>query len=54
MKQFVQYIVTQGQDEAEALFYARLPNRLEQQGQNLLAQIGAKGPPAQTQPDAAP
>jgi len=54
VKQFVQYIVTQGQDEAEALFYAKLPNRLEQQGQNLLAQIGAKGPPAQTQPDAAP
>jgi phosphate transport system substrate-binding protein len=40
LKQFVQYIVTQGQDEAESLFYAKLPPGLQQQDQNLLQQVG--------------
>jgi len=42
VKDFVQYIVTQGQDEAEKLSYAKLPPTLQQQGQTLLAQIGNK------------
>jgi phosphate transport system substrate-binding protein len=47
LKQFVQYIVTQGQDQAENLSYARLPNPLQQQDQNLLSQVGSNTPPAQ-------
>jgi phosphate transport system substrate-binding protein len=40
LKQFVQYVVTQGQDHAENLFYAKLPSTLQQQDQSLLAQVG--------------
>lgn len=40
MKEFVQYIITQGQDEAERLYYAKLPQSLQQADQNLLAQVG--------------
>jgi phosphate transport system substrate-binding protein len=40
VKQFIQYIVTQGQDQAEALSYAKLPSALQQQDQALLAQVG--------------
>ena len=40
LKDFVEYIVTQGQDQAEALFYAKLPSQLQQQDQNLLSQNG--------------
>jgi phosphate transport system substrate-binding protein len=39
LRQFVQYIVTQGQDQAESLYYAKLPSSLQQQDQNLLAQV---------------
>jgi len=38
LKDFIEYIVTQGQDQAESLFYAKLPAPLQQQDQNLLAQ----------------
>lgn len=38
LKDFIQYIVTQGQEEAESLFYAKLPQALQQQDQNLLSQ----------------
>lgn len=44
VKQFVQYIVMQGQDQAESLFYAKLPGPLQQQDQALLAQVGSGGP----------
>lgn len=44
LKQFVQYIITQGQDQAESLFYAKLPSSLQQQDQNLLAQVGENKP----------
>jgi len=40
LKDFVEYIVTQGQDQAEALFYAKLPSQLQQQDQNLLSRSG--------------
>jgi phosphate transport system substrate-binding protein len=49
LKQFIEYIVTQGQNEAEALSYAKLPSALQQLDQNLLSQVGSKGPPAQAQ-----
>lgn len=40
IKQFVEFIVTQGQDQAESLSYAKLPGTLQQQDEALLAQIG--------------
>jgi phosphate transport system substrate-binding protein len=42
LKEFVQYIVTQGQNQAESLFYAKLPDALQQQDQNLLSQGGVQ------------
>lgn len=39
IKQFVEYIVTQGQGEAETLSYAKLPATLQNQDENLLAQV---------------
>src|SRR5215469_13369742 len=44
VKQFVQFIVKQGQDQAESLFYAKLPGPLQQQDEALLAQVGTGGP----------
>ena len=43
LKEFVQYIITQGQDQAESLFYAKLPDNLQQQDQNLLSQVSGNG-----------
>lgn len=43
LKDFIEYIVTQGQAEAVSLSYAKLPDALQQQDRNLLAQIGAGG-----------
>jgi phosphate transport system substrate-binding protein len=43
LRQFIEYIVTQGQDTAENLFYARLPSSLQQQDQGLLSQLGTEG-----------
>ncbi len=40
IRSFVEYIVTKGQDQAEKLSYAKLSGALEQQDQNLLAQMG--------------
>ena len=51
LKQFVQYIVTQGQDTAESLYYAKLPDVLQQQDQSLLSQVGSSGTPAQASLD---
>jgi phosphate transport system substrate-binding protein len=42
LKQFVQYVITEGQDQAESLSYAKLPSSLQQQDQTLLAQVGSK------------
>ncbi len=43
IKDFVEFIVMHGQDQAESLFYAKLPAGVQQQDQNLLAQIGSGG-----------
>jgi phosphate transport system substrate-binding protein len=40
LKDFVQYVITDGQQQSERLAYARLPQPLQQIGQNLLAQVG--------------
>src|SRR5438552_9802841 len=40
IKEFVQYVITQGQDPAGSMFYAKLPASLQQQDQSLLAQVG--------------
>jgi hypothetical protein len=42
LKEFVEYVVTQGQNEAESLFYAKLPDSLRQQDENLLSQAGVQ------------
>ena len=42
VQQFVKYIITQGQDEAEKLQYAKLPTALQQQDQNLLARLNSQ------------
>jgi hypothetical protein len=49
LRQFIQFVVTQGQDEAESLFYAKLPPPLQQQDQTLLAQVGTEHPPTHAQ-----
>ncbi len=41
VKEFVEYIVMHGQDEAEKLYYAKLPAALQQQDEKLLAEVGA-------------
>ncbi|HZP64171.1 MAG TPA: hypothetical protein VFB28_12215 [Terriglobales bacterium] len=38
VEDFVDYIITQGQNQAESLYYAKLPDSLQQQDQNLLSQ----------------
>jgi phosphate transport system substrate-binding protein len=42
LKEFVEYVVTQGQNEAEGLFYAKLPLPLQQQDENLLSGAGVQ------------
>jgi phosphate transport system substrate-binding protein len=43
LKTFVQYIITQGQDESTNLAYAKLPAAVQQEDQGLLAQVGGGG-----------
>lgn len=40
VKQFTQYVITRGQNQAERMFYAKLPQPLQQQDQSLFAQEG--------------
>jgi phosphate transport system substrate-binding protein len=40
--QFIQYIVTQGQNQAEALYYAKLPDSLQQHDESLLSEGSAQ------------
>jgi phosphate transport system substrate-binding protein len=47
VKNFLQYIITDGQGAAEGLNYAKLPIALQQQDQKLLSQMAAKGQPLQ-------
>ena len=49
IKEFVQYIISDGQNQAESLFYAKLPDNLQQQDQNLLSQVNGAGQPNQAQ-----
>jgi phosphate transport system substrate-binding protein len=46
VKNLIQYIIVQGQDEAEKLSYAKLPTSLQQLDQNLLAQVGGESNPS--------
>jgi len=45
VKQFAEYIITQGQNSAEGLQYARLPQSLAEQDQKLLAELPSGGQP---------
>ena len=47
VKNFLQYVITDGQASAESLNYAKLPAALQQQDQKLLSQMTAKGQPLQ-------
>ena len=41
LKTFVQYMITQGQEQAANLSYAKLPEALQQEDQSLLAEVGS-------------
>jgi hypothetical protein len=43
IKDFVSYAISNGQDAAEGLFYAKLPPSLRQQDESLLGQLTAGG-----------
>lgn len=43
VKNFVQYLITDGQATAASLNYAKLPPALQQQDQQLLSQMTANG-----------
>jgi phosphate transport system substrate-binding protein len=45
LKDFVQYAITDGQAATEGLYYAKLPKLLQDQDQNLLAQMTVSGQP---------
>jgi phosphate transport system substrate-binding protein len=45
IKQFVEFIVSEGQYQAQSLYYAKLPGPLQQQDQTLLSQVGSGGQP---------
>ncbi|HVO59300.1 MAG TPA: phosphate ABC transporter substrate-binding protein PstS [Terriglobales bacterium] len=47
LKQFITFIITQGQNQAQSMAYAAIPGSLQQQDQNLLSQVGSNGQPAQ-------
>ncbi len=47
LKQFIAYIVTQGQTTAQNMAYAPIPAPLQQQDENLLSQVGGATQPAQ-------
>jgi phosphate transport system substrate-binding protein len=44
LKDFVRYMITQGQQQAENLGYAKLPSTLEREDEGLLAQVGTGKP----------
>jgi hypothetical protein len=45
VKQFVAYIITEGQNSAEGLQYTKLPQSLAEQNQKLLAELPPGGQP---------
>jgi phosphate transport system substrate-binding protein len=54
LKQFVQYIITDGQNSAQELDYSKLPRVLASQDEKLLAQIPAGGEQTQTSSNSNP
>jgi len=47
LKSFIEYIITDGQQPAEALYYAKLPSTLADEDQKLLGEMQANGQPIQ-------
>lgn len=47
LKTFIEYIITDGQSSAGALYYAKLPSSLENEDQKLLGDMMANGQPIQ-------
>jgi hypothetical protein len=45
VKDFVAFAISTGEDSAEELSYARLPDSVQKQGQGLLSQLTANGQP---------
>lgn len=45
LKDFLSYAISTGQDSAEEMSYARLPNSVQKQGQQLLSQLTANDQP---------
>ena len=45
VKDFIQYVITDGQSFADSLFYARLPSALVEQDEKLLSEMTAAGQP---------
>lgn len=50
VKDFVQFIITQGQNSAEGLQYSKLPQSLEEQDQKLLGEVGGGQQASNNQP----
>jgi phosphate transport system substrate-binding protein len=53
VKQFIEYVITDGQNSADSLFYAKLPQPVVDQDQKLLGEMLANGQPIQTGTNAA-
>jgi len=47
LKQFIAYVVTQGQTQAQSMAYAPISASLQQQDENLLSQVAGTAEPAQ-------
>ena len=48
VKEFIEYVITEGQASADSLYYAKLPAGLADQDQKLLSEMLADGKPIQT------
>ena len=46
LKEFIQYVITSGQDSAGELYYAKLPASLQQQDEKLMNEMASAGQPA--------
>ncbi len=53
VKQFIEYVISEGQASAESLYYAQLPSALADQDQKLLGEMMANGQPIQAGTNAA-
>ena len=45
VRDFIAFAISKGQDSAEELSYAKLPDAIQKQGQVLLAELTANGQP---------